>query len=230
MPIFVSASALTDFISCETKLYYRIFEKGVSVPSKEMMMGTISHKVLETEWNNKDSALELGNTLCDKIGLDEVSKNSVQHFIHTYFDSFRFMVKDSDSIEKKFKVKLYDDVFLVGVFDRISEGIVIDWKTTASPPKKLDNNVQFIVYNLAYNMVYGKNPKGLYLAALKDGSLIRYNESKQHADTLIKQIIPEFVQHVKQRQFSKNGLFNGSCYRCQYKAWCLSGEDNELVG
>lgn len=230
MPIYVSASALKDFVSCSQKVYFRIFETGEAVPSREMKMGTIAHKVLEKAWNNERSAYDLVEKLCDDGGLDRTSRNSVHHFIGTYFERFNIMVQNDDKIEKRFKVKLYDDVYLVGVFDRVTRGTVIDWKTTAKPPKKIDGDIQFILYDIAYNLIYNKPAEGLYLAALSDGSLVRYSESKQHSTVLMEQIVPEFVETVRKKSFKKEGLFNGACYRCPYKLQCLGGDvKSELV-
>lgn len=228
MAIHVSYSSLNDFISCQQKTYFRIFEPGEGVQSKEMLMGSIAHKVLEKCWNKKDDAFKLAKQLCQKNYLDQTGTNSIEHFINTYFERFYIMVRDDDKIEKRFKIKLYDDVYLVGVFDRVSLGTIIDWKTNANPVKRLDNSVQFILYDLAYNLIYDKPSEGLYQAALSDGSLVRYSESKQHSETLIQRIIPQFVETVRNKSFIKTGLFNGACYRCPYKITCL-GDKNELV-
>lgn len=228
MAIYVSASSLADFISCSQKVYYRIFEAGEAIPSREMLMGTITHKVLEKAWKDKDVALNLANALCAKEDLDATARQTVEHFIHTYFERFSFLVRPDDGIEKRFKVKLHDDVYLVGVFDRVSSGTIIDWKTNSKPPKNIDGSIQFILYDLAYNLIYGTKTEGLYLAALKDGSLVRYKESKQHTEILVTQVIPDFVDAVKNKKFVRSGLFNGSCYRCQYKQNCLGDKINEL--
>jgi PD-(D/E)XK nuclease superfamily protein len=228
--IFVSASSLQDFLACEQKVYYRIFEKGEAVPSREMLMGTITHKVLEKHWDDLDKAIDYALSLCKEYKLDKTAENSVEHFVRTYFYRFSSMVSKDDNIEKRFKVKMTGDVYLVGVFDRVTRGTVIDWKTSANPPKRIDNNVQFIIYDMAYKLLYKRPPEGLYLAALSNGSLVRYSESKEHADTLVTKIIPEFVEAVRTKSFIKTGLFNGSCYRCPYKVPCLGGEkSSELV-
>lgn len=225
MAIHVSASALNDFVSCRQKTYFRLFEPGEGVQNREMLMGSITHKVLEKKWDNWEKATDFALWLCKQNALDKTAENSVLHFVLTYFNHFRIMVTPEDSIEKRFKVKLVDDVYLVGVFDRITRGTVIDWKTNANPPKRIDNNIQFILYDMAYKLIYGKPSEGLYLAALKDGSLVRYSESKEHVDTLTTRIIPEFVETVKKKDFVKDGLFNGACYRCPYKVKCLGGKD-----
>ena len=124
--IFVSASSLSDYISCKNKVYYRIFETGEALPSKEMLMGTITHKVLEKAWRNKEVALNLGASLADSYKLDGQSKQAIEHFVHTFFERFSIIIRDDDRVEQRFKVKLYDDVYLVGVFDRVSLGTVID--------------------------------------------------------------------------------------------------------
>jgi hypothetical protein len=226
--IFVSASALRDFVICNYRTYFRLFEPGEAVQSKEMLMGSITHKVIEKAWKNLDVALNLGHTLCIKENLDLPSQQAVEHFIHTFFERFKVMLRDDDAIEKRFKVKLKDDVYLVGVFDRVSKETIIDWKTNANPPKKIDNDIQFIIYDYAYELLYGRRPAGLYLAALKDGSLVKYRESPEHHMALISDVIPNFVETIKKKNFIKTGLFTGACYRCPYKIPCL-GERNVMV-
>lgn len=224
MAIHVSASALSDYISCETKLYYRIEKPVPPVVTKEMMMGTISHKVLEKQWLDINKATALAKELCKKEEFDYASEHSVIHFVNTFFDSFQGYITKDDMIEHRFKVKLYDDVYLVGVFDRISNGNVFDWKTSANPPKRLDNNVQFIIYDLAYSMLFGKKPVGLYLAALKNGELIKYQENKLYSTELIERIIPDYVSKIRKGDYLKTGIFNGACYRCPFKEDCLKDE------
>lgn len=229
MTINVSASALKDFLSCSRKVHYRIFEPGVSIPTREMLMGSITHKVLEKAWDDKTRAVGMIDTLCRKESIDEIGRNSVLHFVHTYFDKFSPLVTKDDKIEKRFKVKLWDDVYLVGVFDRISRGLVIDWKTDANPPKKIDNHVQFIIYNIAYEMVYEQEPVGIYLAALKDGSLVKYRESLLYKEVILNELIPDYVEVVRKRNFVREGIFNGACFRCPYKEPCLDGDNDVMV-
>lgn len=227
--IFVSASALVDYIKCSQKVYYRIFEPELKTSNREMIIGEITHRTIEKSWQNIDVALNLGKTLAEQNDVDPAGKQSIEHYIHTFFENFYPLLTREDKVEKFFKTKLIgEDVYLVGKFDRISRGMIFDWKTSANPPKSIDSDPQFIIYNLAYGLVYGKPAEGIYLASLKDGRLVRYNESKEHSDTLITKIIPEFVDNVRKKNFIKQGLFNGACYRCPFKIPCL-GEKSVVV-
>lgn len=228
MPVFVSASAIASYIECDTKVFYRITKKIDQVQSREMIMGEIAHKVIEREWKNLDEALQLAVQLCGIRELDSMGVNSVLHFVRTFFDSFQGYVTPEDKIEYRFKTKLWDDVYLVGVFDRIANGNVFDWKTNANPPKRLENNVQFILYDLAYNKIFGTSPSGLYLASLKKGSLVKYKENTLYSKELIERIVPDYVETVRKGNYLKNGLFNGSCFRCPYKTDCLKEDTDEL--
>lgn len=225
MGIFVSASALKDFIKCEEMANYRLFARGEPPPpSREQKLGIITHRILQKSWDNKAAAMKMRDTLCKKENIDAVGVQSITHFISIYFETFRFLINEKDEIEKRFKIKLYDDVYLVGVFDRVGK-IVIDWKTDANPPRKIDNNVQFILYDLAYKKLYNKPAQGVYLAALKDGSFIKYNENKLFVNILMDEVVPKFVETVRNKSFVRNGVYNGSCYRCPYKQPCLGVKD-----
>jgi len=226
MSVFISASALKDFIRCEYMSYYRLFEPRKAIPTTEMLVGKLVHKVIEKEWRSREQALAFCDLLLLEYGMVELPyKNNAYHFINTYFDTFREFLNEDDQVEKRFKVRFTDgDSYLVGVFDRMtSNGIIYDWKTDANPPKNIDKEIQFIIYELAFKLLYEKDPSGLYLASLKNGSIVRYNRSRIHYETLITKIIPDYVSLVKTKQFVKTGLFNGSCYRCQYKNDCLRG-------
>lgn len=221
MAIFVSASAIKDYLSCQTKAYYRIYQPKVSVPTKEMIMGRIAHKVIEKMWNDEEGALIFCKELCAREKMDSLSTNLAIGFVRTFFDSFTGYINSDDKIEQKFKIPLQTDVFLVGVFDRISNENIFDWKTNSVTPKRLDNDPQFIIYNYAYESIYGKKPASSYLASVRDGSLVRYRESSIYTDEMINKIIPDYISTIRKNIFTKDGLFKGSCFRCPYKSDCI---------
>lgn len=228
MAVYVSATSLASFIKCEQMAYFRLFAKGEPPPpNREQKLGIITHKILQKSWNDKDNAIKLIASMSKKEELDAVGVQSLHHFINTYFERFYILTKETDESEKRFKVKLEKDIYLVGVFDRVGR-IVIDWKTNASPAKRVDNDIQFILYDLAYRKLYNKEPYGVYMAALKDGSLVKYNQNSLYINALMEEVIPKFVDVVKSRSFYRNGIFNGSCYRCNFKEPCL-GVQNVVV-
>jgi hypothetical protein len=230
MSVFISASSLLDFISCEQKAYYRIFEKGEAIPTPEMLLGSITHKVLEKAWDDKDKAIALAQVLCKESPLSASVEQQCISFVDIYFDKFKFLLSPTDKIEQRFKVKYpLEDVYLVGVFDRITGGKVFDWKTNARPPKRISGNIQFILYDIAYRLIYGKESEGIYMASLKDGSMVRYTKSKDHYDALVNQVVPDFVRAVRTKSFIKTGLFTGACFRCQNKASCLNNGDTNVM-
>jgi len=229
MAIYVSASSLKDFIKCSKKVYYRIFEPSLAVQSEASTLGIIAHKILEQSWDDKERAVSLASKMCLQENLGDHAINSIETYVHTYFEKFSKLLKPSDLIEHRFKVKLDTDVFLVGVFDRVSAGNVYDWKTTTKTPTRIDNDIQFNIYNMAYKMLFNSPPTGLYLASLREGRLVRYVESKQHIDTLRNGIIPEFVETIRKKEFIKSGLFSNQCYYCPYKTDCLSKGEEDVV-
>lgn len=230
--IFVSASSLKDYMKCSQMAYYRIFEPELKVPNREMIIGDIVHKVIEKAWQSIDVALNLGVTLATQSNLTAVDKQAIEHYIHVFFDYFSPLVTKEDKVEKFFKIKLpvtEIDVFLVGKFDRISRNLIFDWKTGSKVPRTISNDPQFIVYNLAYQLLYKQQPESIYFASLNTGGMVRYTESQEHTDTLISYIIPRYIDDVRKKNFIKHGLFNGACYRCPFKTPCLGEKSGVLV-
>lgn len=224
MPIFISASAIKDYISCQTKSYYRIYKPKLAIENREMIMGKIAHKAIEKHWKSVDDATEFAESECKRYKFDKLTENTVLHFVLTFFNDFRGYVLDDDKIEQKFKLSLHSDVFLVGVFDRVCNGNVFDWKTNSVTPKRLESDPQFILYNFAYEQLYGSKPASIYLASLRDGSLVRYKESNLYRKELFEKIIPDYISTIRKNSFTKGGMFSGACYRCSYKSDCLKEE------
>ena len=65
MSIYLSASSIADFIKCSKMVEYRIKKPFPEVKSREMILGTIMHSVIEKGWEDRDKALELLQTECD---------------------------------------------------------------------------------------------------------------------------------------------------------------------
>ena len=222
MPIFVSASSIKDYLACSKKLYYRTFLPDLGVINEPMAVGIVVHKALELYWNDKQRAF---GYIRNNLNPRSIDKGLL--FVGTYFDCFRDLVSDEDTIEKKFKIKIDSDAYLVGKIDRIVNGIIFDWKTSAKIPKSIDKDVQFLVYDLAYRSMYGRPPANVVYASLTTGEFVRYVHDDALSNVLKLEIIPEVIRALKDSTFfNRKGMFsNSTCYNCIYKGVCLGETD-----
>ena len=172
MPIYLSASSINDFIRCPQKVLYRIEKTVKEIPNRDMIKGVVMHTVLEKEWRNRDSAVELLQSESKKSKLTRTEHNHLGFMLDMFFLNFRRTLKESDLVEYRFKLPLHSDVFIVGKMDRISEKSIIDWKTSSRISSRLGNDPQCIIYEWAYNKIYGENPASVLVASLSTGQWI----------------------------------------------------------
>lgn len=222
MPIYLSASSISDFIKCPQKVMYRIKKTVPEVKSREMVIGTIAHYAIEKGWNNRERALSIIESECKSEGLRKADKTNLEFMIDIFFLNFKDRLTDKDLIEFRFKVPLYDDVFIVGKIDRVSSGNLYDWKT-GKLPTKLFNDVQCIIYEWAYHQLFQKEPASICQAGLSTGELLPYRRDELYVEEIFENIIPRMIRTVRHDGYERLGLFNHSCFRCPYKAGCLGG-------
>lgn len=230
MAINISASLIEDYLSCNRKVHYRINRPKTVESPKEAVIGDAVHRSLELFWDDRDKALDFVNKVLDEGGIATVSNVAFSTMcIDNFFDNFRDYLTSTDAIEKGFKIQIERDVFVVGKMDRISNNSVFDWKTSRNPPSQISNNVQFVLYNWAYEKLNKRKPTGVYYGALTKGKLIRYRHESFYEDVLINQIIPDIISSIRNKRFSPNGVFRHACFRCQYSSTCLPEiSNNEL--
>jgi len=226
---FISASLLNDYISCNFKAFYRIFAKREAAPSKYMSIGTIVHAAIEKFSSDEEKAVSFVYKQ-SVPGLYKKDYTTAEDCVRSYFDNFAKFMTEDDEIEKQFKTKLYDDVYLVGKFDRISRGIIYDWKTTTKVPSSLSSDPQFIVYHDAYKRIYGKPANAVFFASLSEGRLVPYEHSEFHHKELFEKVVPQLIKDIKNKVFFREGIFRkGVCYGCSYKVDCLKGAKDGSV-
>lgn len=228
MSIYISASSLKDYIECSQKVYYRLDKQVVQTQTREMHIGLVTHSILEHGWRDLDTACDLLDSKLVSENLTKADAELVYGFIRTFFESFRPYIGDNDLIEYKFKVKLQDGVYLVGKMDRISDGNVYDWKTTARPPKSISDDVQFMLYESAYRTVFKESPKSVAYASLSQGKFIPYVSNKHYEYEVFNKIIPNMIRDMRSGNYFREGIFRSKCYRCPYKEVCLDGVNDEL--
>jgi len=226
MSYFISATSIKDFIDCSKKYYWRINNAEESVNTPEMDAGLIVHEVLEKYWDqSKSHNLQKGLHLTESKKLPERLVERVEYCINSYHDNFAGLLSKDDEKEISFKLKMDEDVFLVGRIDRITKGsnLVLDWKTSEASVINIDSDIQFLLYYYAYTRMYGHPPSGVYYVALLHNQLITLHVDRGQYEILMYEIIPNIIKQIKNNEYAREGIFRSKCNRCQFKNICIGG-------
>jgi CRISPR/Cas system-associated exonuclease Cas4 (RecB family) len=226
--IYISASSIADFIKCPQKVLYRLTKPFPIVRNKEMIMGEIVHKAIELGWRDRAVALGIVRKESQEQKLLKADKVNMEFALDMFFFNFAPRLTEQDKIEYMFKLPYQDDVFLVGKMDRISNENVFDWKT-GRVAYKLGTDPQCIIYDFAYNKIFGKKARSVNIGALSTGELIPYVSNELAKKELFDNIIPRMIRTIRNQSYERLGIYNHSCFRCIYKDGCLTGGNNELV-
>jgi hypothetical protein len=221
MSIFISASLLEDYISCNRKVYYRVNKPEAGIQNEEMIIGEIVHKAIELYYDDISAGLDYFSSEMN-VRLPSQSIEYGLLCLGNYYKSFQPLLYKDDLVEVKFKIKIDGDVFVVGKMDRVSNGNVFDWKTARSPSTNISNSIQFILYNWAFKKLYNHEASGVYYAALGTGKLLKLLPNPNVEALLINELIPSAVRDIKSKLYLRNGMFRKACYRCPYSETCLS--------
>lgn len=224
MPLFISATSIKDFLSCEKKLFYRInFPESAVIPDN-VAVGTYVHEVLEKFWDNKKSAISFlrkrtsGNVL-----------KSCEEIVDTFFSDFHFLCSKADKIEFKFKIAVAENVFVIGKIDRMTANGVIDWKTSGKSLRSISKDVQFMLYHWAFETLNHRKPAYTSCVNLTTKEILSYKYDDALMRELHEFIIPSTISKIKSRQFSRVGMLTGKCGSCLYKKRCLEDYRNVMV-
>jgi CRISPR/Cas system-associated exonuclease Cas4 (RecB family) len=220
--IKISESLLRDHILCPKRTFYRINNPGESVQTNSMAIGSAVHAVLEKSWRNSKEAISEMEIQLKRFNV-KTNEKLAYKCLSNFFTSYRSLIKEDDLIEKYFSIPMGKEMTLVGKMDRVSNGMIIDWKTGDSEPEDIERDVQCVFYYLAYKKMYKKVPTDIYLVFLAKNKVIRFEPN----ETLIKefetQVLPKVIYEVKNNLFPRNGLFLfGACKKCPYQNICFT--------
>lgn len=222
--IYLSASSINNYLSCSMKHFLRVNFKGDEENTFPLRFGSLIHDVIEKEWKDYEKALKLAENLMKEYNISAQNRGKIELHLSNFFSSFNYYLSDDDKVEEEFRIKLQDDVVLLGRLDRVTpEGLVFDWKTSNSVPRTLTDSTQFIIYNYAFKKMYGKEPTGVFFASLKTGQLVKYNKDEFIEKSLFDDLIPTIINDIKSERYTRDGLFNyfSACKYCTYKEFCL---------
>jgi len=227
MPIYLSASSINDFVRCPQKVLYRFKKTVPAEVSKDMVAGEVIHYVIEKGWNNREKAKSILDNEVKVRDLRKADATNLSFMLDIFFLNFAGLLGEKDLIEYNFKIPLYDDVFIVGKIDRIYRGNVLDWKSSAKLPSRLDNDIQCIIYDWAFKRIFGNHPASLCVAGLSTGQLIPFVRNDFYVREVFEKIIPRMIKAVRHDEYERLGMFNHSCFRCPWKTGCLQGSRGE---
>lgn len=227
--IRVSASSISDYLSCSQRLFFRLYSPEDSVSTPDMLVGTIVHEAIDKFGTSVYQGIDFAEAKIKEAGLPLKYRNKALQSLSVYYNTFSNSVTDFDYVEYKFNLPIGDGVNLVGKIDRIVDGTIYDWKTSTRVPNSIDRDIQFIIYNYAFKRLFKKAPDAVYFASLITGEKVKFHENKEYTDLLFKDIIPKMVNTIKGEWYAKEGKFTGKCFSCTYRSICYSEDEDVLV-
>lgn len=246
---YISASALTSYLSCKNKYYlinYLKVDKPMTIP---MALGIGIHEAVEK--NEDDNLKGMFATFQTKFleileGGNIQMKSNLIRVVNTAkylsigkakLEAYCEAVKDLEPLtypkEYKFKVKLDRDITLVGRIDQIRENSIYDIKTGEWPPSEelIKKDLQFTIYAYAYKQLLQRNPEGLYWFLLG-------HKEKKRAKTIegipqviemrprtredfdeMEHIIRSVISDIKAKKFYPE--YSYQCRTCTVKDFCI---------
>ncbi len=217
--IYLSMSSIKDFLRCSKMFYYRKNYAEEAVDALEASVGTVVHKIIETYPTGPYDPQVLA-TLVREKDIDLSGEVKLLRLLDNYYTKFPHILEkmkpETDKSEFYFQEKISGDVTLAGKMDYIlrDEHIVYDWKT-GQTKRDISNDIQFIIYYTVYQVNLNKCEETLYIPR------------KIYIDALYEQIIPKIVSAIQNKEYFKEGYFNGSCFRCNFIAVCARDPQEE---
>lgn len=224
MTIYFSASSIKDMLACSMMYFNRRYHKDKAVETTPLVVGKIVHEAIEIHSESREKALNLAKNKFEWYNLTKKDEKLVESHVNSYFDNFKSLTEPTDEIERFFKFRYSDGVYIVGKWDRISSGDVLwDWKTTKRPPSNIDKDPQFIIYNEAYYQEFGKYPSAILYGALATGKIINFNPVDKFKHLLFEEYIPSMLDRILAGDFVHEGIlrYDYPCKRCLYQEYCF---------
>ena len=218
--LYISQSAINDFLACKKRYYYRLNFKNESIPTREMFLGILVHKLLENFSTDKQEAVNEIDKLTDLHSLNDEDRGVLWQSVDGFFDNFQHLTTPDDKKEIMFSIPYRDNIYLSGKYDRITPNhMVIDWKSGTYIPFTLKDDVQSILYNYAYKQQYGVEPT-VVVCYLRANKMKTYSRAKMYEDMLLDEVLPDMLEDINLGKFPHTGFFNGACRRCTFREFC----------
>lgn len=220
--IHLSPSSIKDYLTCTKRFYYRYNFSELGIQTEAMAVGNLIHKVIESYWNDSAAGYNSLDKMLVEFNVNPINLKKIRFCLDVFYSSYVGMLTPEDGIEESFKFKHPLDVQITGRFDRRvpNSNILIDWKTGDKVPYTINNDIQFILYHIAYKKLYNKTPV-IYMINLPKNKVVSYTHTFRYEDELMNQIIPDIVDNMKEaKSYTRGGYYNNACGNCIFKQAC----------
>jgi DNA helicase II / ATP-dependent DNA helicase PcrA len=235
-----SYSQLNGFKTCPLQYKYQYILKIPTIPSAAESFGTTIHQTLQKFYAeflknkkiNQKNLLAIYERSWIPIGYASLThqsrmKKEGEKILINFYKKFHSFNLKIIALEKLFKIKIANDIFLTGKIDRVdslnkNEIEIIDYKTGKKPSElTLTKSLQLSIYALA------ASDKNLFNKKLKDINLAFYYlqtpekiSLKRNEEDLIKtkEEIIDMVEEIRKNKFSANP--GKHCDFCAFKIIC----------
>jgi CRISPR/Cas system-associated exonuclease Cas4 (RecB family) len=223
--LYLSASAIKDYIDCPQRFYYRIHKSKQAKQTPAMQVGVAIHETIERcdDWILDEKGWEIFNSIVEEhsfnISYTPSSLQRYKRYLTNFNIHFRPLLTWNDDIEFKFSIP-YKNIMLVGKMDRIvnqpNNSFIFDWKTSARPALKTFDP-QAILYLWATDQLDMKAITFIK-ANLIDGSKTIYVRERDELNLLFSRIdgaIGAWETDLQMR------IVGNQCKRCPFFDICV---------
>lgn len=235
-----SFSQLQTYETCPMQYKFQYILKIPTPPTAAASFGSTIHNVLQKFYEGylKDPSMSIEHmkgllaTQWIPVGYSSAShaekmKGEAEKMLESFYNTFHTSDLGVSSLEKLFKIKVDDNVFITGKIDRVDSKIdgsieIIDYKTGKVPDEKeLKKSLQLSIYALAATNegLYNKPIDQVHLTFyyLQDMKKVTMQRTTEELVT-VAQTVKDLATQIKQGTFEpKIGKW---CDYCAYKMIC----------
>ncbi len=229
---YLSVSQIETFETCP--LHYKLkYIYNLPTPkTASISFGISIHETLREFYKNDGNLLEIFHKYFMSEGYEnkkhkELFFNKGKEYLLGFLKNGYDPKIKTIELEKKFTIKLTDDLKIGGTIDRIdqiSKGNyeIIDYKTGANIPtqKEVDKDLQLSVYCMAVSKLYDVDPENIKLSLYyldTQEKLTTYRSEEQLME--VKEKILEIRKEIENSDFKCNNSY--FCQKgCEFKMFC----------
>lgn len=238
-----SFSQIETYKTCPLRYKYQYVLKIPTAPGAAAAFGETIHKVFQEFYSNVksgekpnfDKILEIYKRVWIPIGYsskryEAKMQKEGEKILKEFYDKYHQDVAKIIDLEKWFKIKIADNVFISGKIDRVDQaglnGVeIIDYKTGKKPDEReLKKSMQMRIYALAANDrgLYNKKIDNITLTFYFLAANDKYTQKVTHE--ALKEVATEIVDvaaKINQAKFDAHvGPWCGFCpFRINCEAW-----------